>query len=523
MTLHSLRRRRTLLTASLTGASLTLGSLWLTALPASAATTATFTSSAGLLSVVGDAADNTITVSRNAAGRILVNGGAVSVGGDVPTVANTDQIQISGVGGVDVLSVDETAGALPLALIFGGAGGDTLTGGSGADQLFGQGGDDTLFGLGGRDFLFGGDDVDTLDGGDGDDELSGEAGDDRLIWSPGDDSDIDEGGPGVDTVQVDGGNGAETFTAIRQAGRIRVDRVTPAPFRLDIGTIEKLVVNGNGGDDRITATGSLGAVDMTLDGGSGADILTGSERNDVLLGGEGADQVNGRGGTDVALLGGDADTVTWSPGGGSDSIEGQGGRDRLVLRGTDADETFTVSANGTRARVQRDLDLTSQDVNDLEVVVVRAAAGADDVVVADLDGTDVREVETEFAAAVGAASAERDDVRVDGTSGEDIITVNGTATRRTVTGLTSSVVVRRPSTAPAARLVVDGQEGADVVNASELVDPAGLRIEGGSGEDVVIGSSGDDRLLGGAHDDVLVGGPGDDVLDGGTGTNVLVP
>jgi hypothetical protein len=50
--------------------------------PASAATTATFSS--GVLSVSGDAANNSIVISRNAAGRILVNDGAVAViGGGV--------------------------------------------------------------------------------------------------------------------------------------------------------------------------------------------------------------------------------------------------------------------------------------------------------------------------------------------------------------------------------------------------------------------------------------------------------
>ena len=43
------------------------------------AVTATFRRRAGILSVFGDAQDNTITVSRDAAGKILVNGGAVAV------------------------------------------------------------------------------------------------------------------------------------------------------------------------------------------------------------------------------------------------------------------------------------------------------------------------------------------------------------------------------------------------------------------------------------------------------------
>ena len=63
------------------------------------------------------------------------------------------------------------------------------------------------------DLLFGGADDDVLTGGDGDDQVFGEAGDDRMVWNPGDDTDLNEGGNGIDTVEVNGGNGAEIFTA----------------------------------------------------------------------------------------------------------------------------------------------------------------------------------------------------------------------------------------------------------------------------------------------------------------------
>ena len=68
--------------------------------PANAATTSSFSN--GTLSVLGDSLDNTITVSRDAAGKILVNGGAVAVTGGTPTVANTSLIQVFGQGGNDV-------------------------------------------------------------------------------------------------------------------------------------------------------------------------------------------------------------------------------------------------------------------------------------------------------------------------------------------------------------------------------------------------------------------------------------
>src|SRR5262245_46877972 len=222
--------------------------------------TAFYTPQSGVLTVIGNNLDNNIEVSRDAAGKILVNGGAVTVQGGTPTVANTSLIQGFGQAGNDTITMNETNGALPSANLFGGSGNDTLTGGSGADQLFGQSGNDTLLGKGGNDFLFGGADNDVLTGGDGDDQVFGESGNDRMIWNPGDDTDLNEGGDGSDTVEVNGGNGAETFTTTANGTRVRFDRLDPAPFSIDIGTSENLVLNANGGDDSFSATGNLAAL-----------------------------------------------------------------------------------------------------------------------------------------------------------------------------------------------------------------------------------------------------------------------
>src|SRR4051812_39871878 len=80
------------------------------------AVTATFSN--GVVSVIGDSLDNNITVSRDAAGKLLVNGGAVTIVGGTPTVANTTTIQMFGQAGNDTLSLSEVNGALPNALLF---------------------------------------------------------------------------------------------------------------------------------------------------------------------------------------------------------------------------------------------------------------------------------------------------------------------------------------------------------------------------------------------------------------------
>ena len=151
------------------------------------AVTASFDPTSGVLTVFGDALDNTITVSRDAAGTILINGGAVVIQGGTATVANTSLIQGFGLGGNDTITLNESNGALPRANLFGGAGNDTLIGGSGNDQLFGQAGNDTLLGGIGHDVLTGDADNDSLNGGEGDDMLSGGLGDDTLDGGGGSD------------------------------------------------------------------------------------------------------------------------------------------------------------------------------------------------------------------------------------------------------------------------------------------------------------------------------------------------
>src|SRR5262249_38539721 len=158
----------------------------------------------GLLSEFGDDGDNTIITSRDAAGRILVNGGDVPVTGGTATVANTSLIEVFGQSGNDTITLHEAHGALPPAHLFRGAGNDTISGGSGADQLFGGAGNDTLRGGGGNDLLFGGAGNDTLIGGAGNDQVFGQGGNDLMIWNPGDGTDLFEGGAGNDTAQVNG-------------------------------------------------------------------------------------------------------------------------------------------------------------------------------------------------------------------------------------------------------------------------------------------------------------------------------
>jgi Ca2+-binding RTX toxin-like protein len=181
------------------------------------------------------------------------------------------------------------------------AGDDTVT----ADPGFGtlaldvDGGD-------GDDRIDGSDAADTLAGGIGDDRIApddnpagthdvahGDAGDDLMVWNPGDDDDVNEGGDGNDTSEVNGAGGDEDFTVKPSptAGRVAFDRVNN-PFSVDIGTTEHLRVNAGAGDDTIKGfKGLAGLIESEFSGDDGDDTIRGTDGEDRLNGGKGFDLI----------------------------------------------------------------------------------------------------------------------------------------------------------------------------------------------------------------------------------------
>jgi len=78
-------------------------------------------------------------------------------------------------------------------------------------------------------------------------------------------------------------------------------------------------------------------LDVTILGGSGPDVLTGTPGDDVILAGDGPDVVVAGGGDDVICGGPGADSLDGGPGNdriigeeGNDTISGGGGKDRLI-------------------------------------------------------------------------------------------------------------------------------------------------------------------------------------------------
>ena len=488
------------------------------------AITATFNAGAQQLTVNGDALANAITISRDPAGTILVNGGVVAVAGGTPTVANTNLIIVNGLDGDDTITFDETNGALPASQLNGGNQNDQITGGSGPDAIDGGAGNDTELGKGGIDTLLGGAGNDTLTGGDADDQAFGEADNDRMIWNPGDDTDLNEGGDGTDTVEVVGGGAAEVFTAGPNGARVRFDRVSPAPFSIDIGTSESLVVNMNGGDDSFSTTGALaGLIQLTIDGGLNNDSISGSNGPDLLIGGDGNDFIDGNGAADTALMGDNDDVFQWDPGDGSDVVEGQAGTDRLRFNGSAGNELFEAIRNGGRIFFLRDVGNIAMDCDNVEVLDLNAAAGNDTFTLNDLSGTDVTQANVDLSGTIGSGVPDgvADTVIVNATSAADVVQVSGAGTIASVTGLATALQIDHTD-ATLDRLNINLLGGDDQCNAAPL--PGGillLTVDGGLNDDAINGSGGADVLIGGDNSDFIDGNPGADTAFLGAGDDLF--
>ena len=117
-----------------------------------------------------------------------------------------------------------------------------------------------------------------------------------MVWNGGDDDDTNDGGDGNDTTEVNGAPQGETFTVkpSTTAGRVRFDRIlqNPAPFSIDIGTTERLLLNANGGDDKIrTDKGLAGLIAGEFNGGDDNDLVEGTDSPDRLNGDKGHDVI----------------------------------------------------------------------------------------------------------------------------------------------------------------------------------------------------------------------------------------
>jgi Ca2+-binding RTX toxin-like protein len=287
--------------------------------------------------------------------------------------------------------------------------------------------------------------------------LGGSAGDgqtDRVVV---------DGTRGNDAIAVGGDASAVTVSGLH--ARVAIQHPEPT---------DELVVDGTRSNDAISAAGlAAGAITLTLDGGANEDTLAGDPGVETLLGGDGNDSIDGNGGNDVAFLGSGDDTFVWDPGDGSDTIEGEDGNDTMLFNGAGASEQVELSAKGNRLRFFRNPGTVTMDTAGVEQVGFTALGGADLVKVNDLSGTDVRSVNVDLAGTLGGAGGDGqpDRIVVNGTTGDDRITVSGDAARGvTVGGLAATIGILHPEAAND-RLEINTLNTVDGVDS---VDPNGL-------------------------------------------------
>lgn len=246
------------------------------------------------------------------------------------------------------------------------------------------------------------------------------------------------------TITITGDDTGEAVTVAEAGGQVTLNGANVGAAA--DGTFA-LVVNANGGDDNVAVnTNSLASV--TVDGGDGDDLITGTTLADALRGGAGDDRVVGRPGDDDMDGGAGNDVLVWNNGDNSDAMDGDGGNDEIEVNGAaTVGDAFTVAPNGQRVRFDR----TNLVPFTLDV------------------------------------SAER--MSLNGLGGDDTMTAGS--------GL-----------APLVSLSMDGGAGADALAGGDGAD----LVTGGEDADVLDGGPGGDRVLGDRGGDALRGGPGDDAL-----------
>ncbi|MEW6583709.1 MAG: hypothetical protein AB1416_13215, partial [Actinomycetota bacterium] len=268
---------------------------------------------------------------------------------------------------------------------------------------------------------------------------------------------------GALTVSGDG----DTITVTCSGGNVKVSGADPAGGPAACTSVTSITVAGGAGADSIFLGGVVpvlftGNPTVTADGGGGSDLISGGELPETLRGGLGNDVVTAGGGNDV---------VQWVPGDASDLVEGGAGLDRLAFTGSAGAEIVTVTANGMRTRVQRNVGGITMDLGGVETVEVDALAGADQVTVTGLAGV-----------------ADLATVDVDGGDGDDALSVQAWPGATLVAGgngvQTAGDALTVSGTAAADAVTV----GAGSITAGGAITPTGvesLRVAGGGGADTI--------------------------------------
>ena len=520
------------------------------------------------------------TIVGNAAANVLIGGGGADT--------------IRGGEGADVIDA-RSPEASPGATLTGEEGGDTIYGGNGPDVIDAGTGDDAIdAGLGGdtinggphiSPFVFGiGDtltyaahasavtvtidgvandgaageadnvqtDVENIIGTPGNDVIRGGSVNALNVFTGGNGNDLLDGGPGAD--DLDGGAGTDLVDYSSRAVPVNVNLAVPrgdgtAGENDDAIAVEN--VTGGSGNDVLTGSD----VANVLLGGGGADTLNGAGANDTLEGGTGGDVMNGGDGTDLVDY--SARTASVFADLAGDTDDGVAGENDRI--GVDVENVQGGSGNDTLTGNAANNALTGNNGNDTFVGgagndVLQGGEGNDRLAAGAVpDGSDQFQGgagadEGDYSARVGGVTlnltvssgdgeaGENDSVSGDvetlkGGLGDDVIR-GGSATIHTIIGSLGNDVI----TGGTQNDVLFGGSGGDTFGAGGgldrvdytdraeplTIDQDGVADDGAflEGDNVlgditlVYGGTGDDRITGSAIQNILSGGPGDDRLNG---------
>jgi Ca2+-binding RTX toxin-like protein len=367
-------------------------------------------------------------------------------------------------------------------IIFGSKEADTIDGSGDTDRLYGMAGSDTLNGKGGADYLEGGGGNDTLKGGDGQDTLIGGTGEDTLDGGGG--ADQLQGGAGSDTYILRANDsGIDTIVDTDGQGLIKVTAADGNIFALGAGTLKKLANSNNTwqSEDKLftytTHVEADGSTTLSISGAGVSAVVKNftSGNLGINLPGSVASQSNPATGQQIL---GDLAPLDTNP-----TLEGVQ---------TQNDALGNVMVNPDQPEPDR-ADTLYDSVNDDEII----AGGGADHVIGTRGGTNWIK-----------AGSGRDTVQ--GGAGSDLIEL-GTERDYGVGG------------GGADRLYADVRHTVDEVLAQTVAaaDEQADIMDGGNGDDSVMGDAGNDALFGGEGKDLLVGGAGDDYMFGDRETTAV--
>jgi Ca2+-binding RTX toxin-like protein len=212
------------------------------------------------------------------------------------------------------------------------------------------GGNDTVTGTNAGEIVRGGAGADTLNTAAGDDTVSGGAGDDTINTNSGNDT-IEFSGTGDGFDAVTGGSENDRIRAMSDGTVIGLRSLASTT-----ATATEVITANSHSDVHILGDGAANTLNLSvsnlvgivdIDGGGGADTLTGSSEADVFLAGAGDDSLTLGGGNDVVRVTGSSGGFDIIAGGaGTDQVQATAANTVVGLRSVATLESITANGHG---------------------------------------------------------------------------------------------------------------------------------------------------------------------------------